>query len=102
MSMTHELREWSVDVRFNVSGVTSEFTSTGMRFMPDRAVVLFIDGALWNVTVGGPGLKVDGKPASKRGKYVYGTHGCPIEQAPDWVNQLVKEAEQFHAPKGAR
>lgn len=100
--ISSQITEVATDVLFRVSGTTSEWSTTGLRFMPDRVKVTFIDGNLWNIEISGPGVKKDGKPASRRGKAVYGMYGMALSQVPDWATELQIRAEHHNRTKWER
>ncbi len=80
-----------VDRHYNVTSCPDIADAGPSRIRPDRVhIVYYLDppGMGVSVYVRGPIVRKDWTLSARSAAVIYGTFGIPVEQAPDWVQNL--------------
>lgn len=86
-----------VDRWFTITGEDPLWTNgfdRPSRFIPDQAHAWRDRDAEPTIEVTGQIIHaITGKTSKKRGKASYGRYACPLDQAPDWVQDIAKQMD---------
>lgn len=86
-----------LQVKFIVVNQADCYAGNNTMIRPDYALVEHKEDQGFTVYVYGPIVRKDKVLSTRNGRGIYGTFGIPLDQAPDWINDLVIRVKAMEA-----